>query len=934
MRVIGAPTAADRAASSRGGSSLKTRMAWAVGLLIGLSLTLAGWFYAQHFSHRFRASVSAQQGAIAERLAAEIGSKVEAQRHQLERFAASLGGMSLDDEAGLRARLKAFGEFHAYIDDFWIVRSDGRITADFPLIAGRVGLDVADREYFKRLRESGGAVLSNPFVSRFGSQPLVLLLVPLRGPSGEMAGAVAGVIRLLSPRFLGDIKQQKIGATGYVGVLTGGGTIIAHPDPSRIMERLPAGRNPVIARTQGGLDGSGVALSASGVATIYTTRQVPGTDWIAYTAYPAAEAYGSLRQDLQSIAVVVALIALCGGLLAWFWMARLLAPLSALEREVRRVSADGDKSARVDLECGGEIGALTVSFNELLAAREDAQNEREIAFVQMRRTGALFDSLFRQAPIGLALLRDDGGFIRANPAYASITGFSDEALATMSEQQLSAPEGAAADALAAQVLASGGVVAPYEKDYIARDGRRVPVRVWSVIVGDDGVDQVVWRIVEDIGVRRQALDSLRQTQERLQRAIDGSNDVIWEKRYADDAFFASDRLNTLLGHPSGKTTYRRAEWEALIHSDDLAHHRSMVSAMHASNVSTVWDTRMRAADGSYRWLRRRGRVVRNAAGGQEMTAGTLSDVHEARLAQEELGLHRDHLARLVEERTAGLERARAAAERANLAKTEFLANISHELRTPMHAILSFANFGVEKHERAERAKLLHYFRNIQKGGARLLSLLNDLLDLSKFEAGKMLISPLPLKVADLLAEALAEADALVQARQMTIEVDADATRLDAHWDAARMLQVLRNLISNALKFSLAGGRIRISALAIEMAAGRRAGDPRVAAIEIRVSDAGIGIPQDELETVFDKFVQSSKTKSGAGGTGLGLAICREIVLAHGGRIHAENNPATAGGVTFVVQVPAVALVAVASAPGPNADAVAAIEAQQATAVVE
>lgn len=903
MRVIGTPTATDRAASWRGGGSLKTRMALAVALLIGLSLALAAWFYARHFSHGFRASVTAQQSAIAERLAAEIGSKVEAQRHQLERFAASLGGMSLDDEAGLRARLKAFGEFHAYIDDFWIVRSDGRITADFPMIAGRVGLEVADREYFKRLRESGGAVLSNPFVSRFGSQPLVLLLVPLRGPSGETAGAVAGVIRLLSPRFLGDIKQQKIGATGYVGVLTRGGTIVAHPDPSRIMEQLPAGRNAVIERTQVGLDGSGVALSASGVVTVYTTRQVPGTDWIAYTAYPSAEAYGNLRQDLQSIAAMAGLVALCGGLLAWFWMARLLAPLSLLERELRRVAADTDISARVNLKCGGEIEGLSNSFNQLLAAREDAQNEREIAFVQIRRTGGLFDGLFKQAPIGLALLRDDGGFIRANPAYASITGYSDEALATMSEQQLSAPEGAAADALAARALATAGVAAPYDKEYVACDGRRVAVRVSSVMVGDDGVDPVVWRIVEDIGARRQALDSLRQTQERLQRAIDGSNDVIWEKRFADDAFFASDRLNTLLGHPSGKTTYTRSEWEGLIHPDDLARHRSMATSMHASNVSTVWDTRMRSADGGYRWLRRRGRVVLNAAGGKEMTAGTMSDVHEARLVQEELALHRDHLAQMVADRTAGLEQARAAAERANLSKTEFLANMSHELRTPMHAILSFANFGVDKHRHAERDKLLHYFSNIQKSGTRLLRLLNDLLDLSKLEAGKMSINPAPLNVADLLADALAEAEALAQTRQVAIEVDAAAATLRANWDAARMLQVLRNLISNALKFSLAGGRVRISALAIEMPAGRRAGDPRSAGIEIRVCDAGIGIPQDELEAVFDKFVQSSKTKTGAGGTGLGLAICREIVLAHGGRIHAENNPAAEGGATFVVHLP-------------------------------
>ena len=799
MTAIGEPAAADRPSSSGGGLSLKTHMALVVALLIGLSLALAGWFYARHFSQGFKASVAAQQGAIAERMAAEIGSKIEAQRHQLERFAKSMSGLPLDDEAGMRARLKNFGEFHAYLEDFWIARVDGRVTADFPVIAGRVGISVADREYYKRLRDSGRAVLSSPTVGRSSGQPRVLLLVPVLGPHGEVAGMLAGVIRLQSPRFLGELARQRIGSTGYVGVLTRSGILIAHPDPARIMEQLPAARNSAIAQARAGLDGSSEVLSSKGVATVYTTRQVPGTDWIAFTAYPAAEAYKGLAYDLQSIAVAGALIALGGGLLAWLSMARLLAPLSVLEREVRRVATDPDMSARVDLNCGGEIKVLSDSFNQLLAAR------------------------------------------------------------------------------------------------------------------------------------RLALDVLRQTQQRLQHAIDGSNDVIWEKRYSDDAFYASDRLNAVLGYPSGKTTYTRAEWEALIHPDDLAQHRGMVARMHACHVSTVWDTRMRTGDGGYRWLRRRGRVVLDAAGGQEMTAGTMSDVHEARLAQEELGLHRDHLAQLVEARTASLEQARASAERANLAKSEFLANMSHELRTPMHAILSFADFGVDRHQDAGRDKLLHYFRNIHKSGVRLLGLLNDLLDLSKFEAGKMLIHPAPLNVADLLSEALGEAEALAQARQVAIEVDADSVSLRAHWDAPRVSQVLRNLISNALKFSLAGGRIRISVRAIAMPAGRRAGDPQVAGIEIRVCDTGIGIPPDELEAVFDKFVQSSKTKSGAGGTGLGLAICREIVHAHGGRIHAQNNPAAVGGATFVVQVP---VVAVATAPGADADGAAANEAPEAAAAVE
>jgi signal transduction histidine kinase len=119
-----------------------------------------------------------------------------------------------------------------------------------------------------------------------------------------------------------------------------------------------------------------------------------------------------------------------------------------------------------------------------------------------------------------------------------------------------------------------------------------------------------------------------------------------------------------------------------------------------------------------------------------------------------------------------------------------------------------------------------------------------------------------------------------------------------------MLQVMANLLSNAIKFSPPGGRVQVSLRAVPMRTGEDNGDPATAGIEIRVRDEGIGIPEDELEAVFDKFVQSSKTKTGAGGTGLGLAICREIVGAHRGAVYANNNPSPALGACFTMVIPA------------------------------
>lgn len=414
----------------------------------------------------------------------------------------------------------------------------------------------------------------------------------------------------------------------------------------------------------------------------------------------------------------------------------------------------------------------------------------------------------------------------------------------------------------------------------------------------------------DIHESKMAEFSLRELQARYQRALDGANDGIWEMDEVTGAFECSARFCELIGWTAAHAPRDRTTMRDLIHPADVKSHFASVAAMQAMSGAHCWDVRLRNGEGGYRWQRFRGIATRAPDGSLLLTSGTISDITDARLAEIELRRHRDNLAQLVEERTAGLEQARLdaessreAAERANLAKSEFLANMSHELRTPMHAIISFANFGVDKSDRAERDKLLHYFRNIQKSGSRLLSLLNDLLDLSKLEAGKMDMAMAPVNAAALLADAMVEAEAFAQNRNVQLVLEADPGQLGVVWDGPRVLQVIRNLISNAVKFSMADGRVVISAQPVLLPAGRRAGDPQVPGIEIRVCDAGIGIPEEELETVFDKFVQSSKTKTGAGGTGLGLAICREIILAHQGSIRAENNPAPQPGATFVVLMP-------------------------------
>ncbi len=269
---------------------------------------------------------------------------------------------------------------------------------------------------------------------------------------------------------------------------------------------------------------------------------------------------------------------------------------------------------------------------------------------------------------------------------------------------------------------------------------------------------------------------------------------------------------------------------------------------------------------------------------------------------QELRQHRDHLHELVAERTTRLDAALKRVLAANQAKTEFLANMSHELRTPMHAVLSFAQLGLERADPMGQAKLAQYFQRIEQSATRLLGLINELLDLSTLESGRMILVLSQTDMQSLIRQSIEELESLLIAQQLKIEVVSLSTDCTLPVDAKRVAQVVFNLLSNAIKFSPKQSIIRVELSPAELPLGRRADDDgRQPALAIRFIDAGIGIPEEELESIFDKFEQSSATRSGAGGTGLGLAISRAIVTLHRGTIIAQNN--VGGGACFTLTLP-------------------------------
>jgi signal transduction histidine kinase len=271
----------------------------------------------------------------------------------------------------------------------------------------------------------------------------------------------------------------------------------------------------------------------------------------------------------------------------------------------------------------------------------------------------------------------------------------------------------------------------------------------------------------------------------------------------------------------------------------------------------------------------------------------LGEVAQAVDILREKAIEQRMLQEKLREQTELLIERKEKAEQAAKAKTEFLSNMSHELRTPMHAILGYSEIGLTAIGEGDTQDTQKYFENIQLSGKRLLVLLNDLLDLSKMDANKMEYKREHGDLKEAVERTLVELDPLLKRKNLKVRVELGEKDTEAIFDKHHMVQVLVNIVSNAIKFSNAEGKI-----SIELSEERLPDDEP--GLRCSVIDQGPGIPESELKAVFDKFIQSSKTKSGAGGTGLGLAICQKIIEAHGGRIWAQNAKPQGAIFTFVI----------------------------------
>ena len=311
------------------------------------------------------------------------------------------------------------------------------------------------------------------------------------------------------------------------------------------------------------------------------------------------------------------------------------------------------------------------------------------------------------------------------------------------------------------------------------------------------------------------------------------------------------------------------------------------------------------------WLARKlvAPILRVQRGAARIGAGDLTTRIDVRTGDELEALAEEfnNMADQLKDYTAGLEQKvaekTAELQAANRHKSEFLANMSHELRTPLNAVIGFSDALKEQYFGPLNAKQAEYIGDINSSGQHLLSLINDILDLSKIEAGKMELEVAHFNVAAAIDNAiiLIRERALRQNLKLSAEVEPDVGEIEA--DERKIKQILINLLSNAVKFSYPGGRVRVSARRVTNA------------VEIEVSDMGPGIAPQDQATIFEEFRQlQSSGNLNHEGTGLGLSLTRRLVELHGGRIWVSSE--LGKGATFTFTLPSAVTTVLPSAPNP------------------
>ena len=549
-------------------------------------------------------------------------------------------------------------------------------------------------------------------------------------------------------------------------------------------------------------------------------------------------------------------------------LAGVLGGTLAARRLARSVAslADGGKSEPVP------------QFTEIVAVRQRLQAEadrRASAEATLRDSEQRFRRLFQQAPLPLALLGNRDALVDINARFVQVFGYTLADLRTMDDWwRLAYPDPAyrswvreTREKAVSRAFATGGDVEPIEYRVTCKNGTVRSMLISGIPIGDELLSTFF-----DITERKQAEQAVRDSAALYRHTLDNMLEGVqivgfdWRYRYINPAGVRHNRqpLESLLGRTLLEAFPGIEATEVFARISRCMRERI---AQHSENVFVF-------PDGTRGWFQV------HVVPAPEGVAIFSVDITDRKAAEQQILAINASLEERIEQRTAELQQARLAAESANRAKSAFLANMSHEIRTPMNAIIGLTHL---LRGDASSPIQVERLRKVSDAAVHLMQVLNDILDLSKIESGKLELEVVDFSLGSVMARACALVSERARDKGLDIACAADRVPDVLRGDPTRLLQALLNLLSNAVKFT-ERGRIDLSAQVQERAGAR-------VCVRFTVRDTGIGIASADLDQLFAPFVQAdSSTTRRFGGTGLGLVITRQLVALMGGEVGVTSQP--------------------------------------------
>ncbi len=822
---------------------------------------------------------------LADDITQELGDRLEA----MEMIAEQLEDVGMQRPEKMQALLAQRPVFTNFFNaGVFITGTDGVALASLPESRKRVGQSFMDRDFIAGALKDGKPVIGKPVMGRLMPSGIIGMAVPIRDKQDRIIGALAGVTNLGEPNFLDIIVKNRYGDSGgYLLTMPSERLIITANDKSWSMTRLSESPpDALTARFRRGEEGFGVGPDQYGRERLAASKNVGLVDWQLAVSLPAEEAFApvwAMQRRMQLLALAMSLVAAA---LTWWWLRRQFQPLSQAVAELADMTGTQRDLRALPVARHDEIGRLIVGFNRLIEQvdRQQAQlaQERQALRNVIMGTGA-----------GTWELDLVTGDVALNDRWAEIIGYTLDELRPFSEKTWAShchPEDyvRVSQALGRYI---GGEGESFEASCRMRhkDGNWVWIHTRAKISerSPDGHPLRISGTNVDITREKAAEDEIARTSALLQAVLDSASGVAVIAAGPDLTVTLFNKgAEMLLGYDADEVVGSRKATDLF---EPAAMERRLAELRDQGRATTLDEM---LAD-----LAASGRKIESTFVGRDGRT-VLAALWITRLlnAQGEpvgyLGVGYD--IRKEKSYETSLIEARDQAEQATRAKSQFVSNMSHEIRTPMNAILGLLQL-LQNTELSHRQ--LDYVGKAEGAAKSLLGLINDILDISKLDAGKMELDLQPFRLDNLLADLSVILSTGVSDKPVEVLFDiSPQTPRALVGDAMRLKQVLINLGGNAIKFTLEG-TVVLQIRVLEQGTGS-------STLRFSVIDTGIGIAPDQKKRIFEGFSQAeASTTRRFGGSGLGLSICQQLVRLMGGTLTLESTLGQGSRFDFIVTLP-------------------------------